>query len=279
MWQRFTERARKAVFAAQDSAKTLGDTYVSTEHLLLGVLKEPSNEILGVCMKFNAPIVDMVQKIHDQIPKPSSTSTPITDFTLTPRAKRVIDLAYDETRNMNDQHLTDIHLFLGLMREGDGLAGRILAKFGLELDACRKWICEARKQANKDTVNEILRGRTTNVMIDDKAEISDEELHVDSDSFLGDMQLVAEFIGKIIKEHNEHAPTEFDALLNLKLVKLSAIEAVSVMFKGAEKLAAIESISQVFDDLTALAMNLSPHDIFADERFRQALIEEMRDAM
>lgn len=271
MWQRFTERARKAVFAAQDSAKSFGDGYVSTEHLLLGVLKEPSNEIIGLCMKFNAPIVDMVHKITDQIP--NQPVNPLTEFTLTPRAKRVIDLAYDEARNMNDQHLHDIHLFLGLMREGDGLAGRVMASFGLELDACRKWICEARTSV-KDKETKTSKHQT---MID---AMTLGEPIVEKDSFLGDMQAVAEFVGKIIAEHNAHQPV-LDALINLKLVKLSAIEAVSAMFEGMEKLTAIESVSQVFDnlieDLMAQLSQKQASGMFANADFRKAMIEEMRD--
>src|SRR6185436_7818307 len=60
------------------------------------------------------------------------------DMTLTPRAKRVIDLAYDEARNLNNNYIGTEHLLLGLIREGDGLAGRVLAKLGVELEKARR---------------------------------------------------------------------------------------------------------------------------------------------
>src|SRR6185436_16619218 len=60
------------------------------------------------------------------------------DMTLTPRAKRVIDLAYDEARNLNNNYIGTEHLLLGLIREGDGLAGRVLAKLGVELERARR---------------------------------------------------------------------------------------------------------------------------------------------
>ena len=59
-------------------------------------------------------------------------------MTLTPRAKRVIDLAYDEARNLNNNYIGTEHLLLGLIREGDGLAGRVLAKLGVELERARR---------------------------------------------------------------------------------------------------------------------------------------------
>src|SRR5687767_5486954 len=136
MWQRFTERARKCVFYAQEEAQKFGQPYVSTEHLLLGLLREIDSvgcrvlEVLGIS----------IGRVREVVEKelPSAESLPSQDMTLTPRAKRVIDLAYDEARDLNNNYIGTEHLLLGLIREGDGLAGRALAMLGAELDAARR---------------------------------------------------------------------------------------------------------------------------------------------
>ncbi len=136
MWQRFTERARKVVFYAQEEAQKFGEGYVSTEHLLLGLCREEDSvaarllETLGLTR-------DRVRiEIERQLPK--GDARPSQDMTLTPRAKRVIDLSYDgEARNLNNNYIGTEHLLLGLIREADGLAGRVLMKLGVDLERVR----------------------------------------------------------------------------------------------------------------------------------------------
>jgi ATP-dependent Clp protease ATP-binding subunit ClpC len=74
--------------------------------------------------------------VEKQLPRGDSRQTQ--ELSLTPRAKRVIDLAYDEARNLNNNYIGTEHLLLGLIREGDGLAGRVLAKLGVELERARR---------------------------------------------------------------------------------------------------------------------------------------------
>lgn len=135
MWQRFTERARKVVFFAQEEAQRFGEGYVSTEHLLLGLLREHSTatrviEQLGVSPR------TIKTQVEIQLPRGEARMNQ--DMTLTPRAKRVIDLAYDEARSLNSNFIGTEHLLLGLIREGDGFAGRVLAKCGVDLERARK---------------------------------------------------------------------------------------------------------------------------------------------
>jgi len=136
MWQRFTERARKVVFYAQEEAQKFGEGYVSTEHLLLGLVRESDSVAARVLDKLGVSLGRIRAEVEKQLPR--GDARPNQDMTLTPRAKRVIDLAYDEARNLNNNYIGTEHLLLGLIREGDGLAGRVLAKMGVELEKARR---------------------------------------------------------------------------------------------------------------------------------------------
>jgi ATP-dependent Clp protease ATP-binding subunit ClpC len=136
MWQRFTERARKVVFYAQEEAQKFGEGYVSTEHLLLGLVRESDSVAARVLDKLGVSLNRVRAEVEKQLPR--GDARPNQDMTLTPRAKRVIDLAYDEARNLNNNYIGTEHLLLGLIREGDGLAGRVLAKLGVELEKARR---------------------------------------------------------------------------------------------------------------------------------------------
>ena len=136
MWQRFTERARKVVFYAQEEAQKFGEGYVSTEHLLLGLVREPDCVAARVLENLGVTLGRIKTEIEKQLPRGDARQSQ--DMTLTPRAKRVIDLAYDEARNLNNNYIGTEHLLLGLIREGDGLAGRVLAKLGIELERARR---------------------------------------------------------------------------------------------------------------------------------------------
>ncbi|HQU19614.1 MAG TPA: Clp protease N-terminal domain-containing protein, partial [Fimbriimonadaceae bacterium] len=136
MWQRFTERARKVVFYAQEEAQKFGEGYVSTEHLLLGLVRESESVASRVLEKLGVSLGRVRSEVEKQLPRGESRTAQ--EMTLTPRAKRVIDLAYDEARQLNNNYIGTEHLLLGLIREGDGLAGRVLTKLGVELDRARK---------------------------------------------------------------------------------------------------------------------------------------------
>jgi len=135
MWQRFSERARKVVFYAQEEAQNFGEGYVSTEHLLLGLVRESDSVAARVLEKLGVSLNRIRSEVEKQLPR--GDARPNQDMTLTPRAKRVIDLAYDEARNLNNNYIGTEHLLLGLIREGDGIAGRVLAKLGIDLSAAQ----------------------------------------------------------------------------------------------------------------------------------------------
>ena len=136
MWQRFTERARKVVFYAQEEAQKFGEGYVSTEHLLLGLVREPESVSSRVLEKLGVSLNRVRVEVEKHLPR--GDARPSQDMTLTPRAKRVIDLSYDEARRLNNNYIGTEHLLLGLVREGDGLAGRVLARLGVDLERARR---------------------------------------------------------------------------------------------------------------------------------------------
>lgn len=136
MWQRFTERARKVIVYAQEEAVRFGHPYVSTEHLLLGLIRESDNlasRILGVIG------VDL-GRIRTELEQPErpGEAQPGQDLLLTPRAKQVIDFAYVEARDLGDNYLGAEHLLLGLIREGEGIAAKVLATLGVTAEAVRE---------------------------------------------------------------------------------------------------------------------------------------------
>ncbi len=140
MWQRFTERARRVVFFAQDEANRLGENYVSTEHLLLGLVRETDSvaarilEKMGVSLsRIRAEVLRRVSRGDGRVGQ---------EMQLTPRAKRVIDLAYDEARQLNNNYIGTEHLLLGLIREGDGEAAQVLARLGVDLERTRREVLQ-----------------------------------------------------------------------------------------------------------------------------------------
>src|SRR5207244_6233507 len=136
MWQRFTERARRVVFFAQEEAGRLGENYVGTEHLLLGRVRENDSVAARVLDRMGISLGNIRSEVERQASRGDGRLSQ--DMQLTPRSKRVIDLAYDEARQLNNNYIGTEHLLLGLIREGEGLAGRVLAKLGVDLERTRR---------------------------------------------------------------------------------------------------------------------------------------------
>ena len=136
MWQRFTERARKIVFYAQEEAGQLGENYVSTEHLLLALIRENDSVAARILDRLGVSRGRIRAEVERQVARGDGRLGQ--DMQLTPRAKRVIDLAYDEARQLNNNYIGTEHLLLGLISEGEGLAGRVLTKLGVALERTRQ---------------------------------------------------------------------------------------------------------------------------------------------
>src|SRR5689334_18340101 len=140
VWQRFTERARRVVFFAQEEAGRLGENYVSTEHLLLGLVRENDSVAARILDRIGVSLGRIRSEIERQVARGDGRLGQ--DMQLTPRAKRVIDLAYDEARQLNNNYIGTEHLLLGLIREGEGLAGRVLSKLGVDLERTRREVMQ-----------------------------------------------------------------------------------------------------------------------------------------
>ncbi len=135
MWQRFTEEARRVVFFAQEEAGRLRENQVATEHLLLGLTREGD----GAAAKTLASLNVSLQRIRTEVERVVTRGEGRLgqDMQLTARAKRVIDLAYEEARGLNNDYIGSEHLLLGMIREEEGLAGRILRNLEVEYAKAR----------------------------------------------------------------------------------------------------------------------------------------------
>jgi len=124
------------VFFAQEEASKLGENFVTTEHLLLGLVRESDSVAARILDRMGVSLNRIRAEIERQVTRGDGRLG--TDMQLTPRAKRVIDLAYDEARQLNNNYIGTEHLLLGLIREGEGLAARVLAKLGVDLERTRR---------------------------------------------------------------------------------------------------------------------------------------------
>ncbi|MFQ5856721.1 MAG: ATP-dependent Clp protease ATP-binding subunit [Anaerolineae bacterium] len=133
---RFTERARKVLILAQEEAKRMHHNYIGTEHLLLGLVKEGSGVAARVLKDLGVNSFQVRKIIEETVGQGRRTLLGQTTG-LTPRTKRVIELAVEEARRMGHHYIGTEHLLLGLIREGDGLAVNVLRDLGVDLDAVR----------------------------------------------------------------------------------------------------------------------------------------------
>jgi ornithine carbamoyltransferase len=136
MWQRFTERARSVVFFAQQEANLLGTTSVSTEHLLLGMIRDDTTVAMRILNRMGVTADQIRIAVESQAERGNGNLS--VDMQLTPIAKHAIDLAYDEARRLDNKYIGTEHLLLALIREDQGLGGRILAELGVDLTQTRE---------------------------------------------------------------------------------------------------------------------------------------------
>lgn len=130
MYGRFTEKAEKAVSFSQESAMTLGHNYVGTEHLLLGLIKEGSGVAAKVLLNQGITEEKVLKEIEELIGRGESTGEQPLGFT--PRTKRVLELSFREARRMGHNYIGTEHLLVGILKEGESVAVRILMDLGVE---------------------------------------------------------------------------------------------------------------------------------------------------
>ncbi|MGM0367292.1 MAG: ATP-dependent Clp protease ATP-binding subunit [Actinomycetota bacterium] len=135
MFERFTERARKVVVRAQDEARFLKQNYIGTEHLLLGLIDEKEGIASKVLQSLNITLDDIRNAVNDSVTEGSSESYEHIPFT--PRAKKVLELSLREALQMGHNYIGTEHILLGLLREGEGVAARVLNSLGVTLDSVK----------------------------------------------------------------------------------------------------------------------------------------------
>ena len=135
-FEKFSERARRVLSLAQEEAQRFNHNYIGTEHILLGLVRETEGVAARVLSNLNVEHVKVRTAVEFIIGR---GERPIPgEIGLTPRAKKVIELAVDEARRLNHHYIGTEHLFIGLMREGEGVAAGVLESLGVSLENVRE---------------------------------------------------------------------------------------------------------------------------------------------
>ncbi len=159
MFERFTERARKVVVKAQDEARFLKQNYIGTEHILLGLINEKEGIAAKAFHELNIAFDDIRSAVKDVVTKGSSESYEHIPFT--PRAKKVLELSLREALQMGHNYIGTEHILLGLLREGEGVAARVLNSMGITLDNVKEKVKELlNKQSFYSQSDRMLNGRS-----------------------------------------------------------------------------------------------------------------------
>ena len=144
MFERFTDRARRVIVLAQEEAKTLNHNYIGTEHILLGLIHEGEGVAAKALDQLGISLEAVRDHVQEMIGSGATQSTGHIPFT--PRAKKVLELSLREALQLGHNYIGTEHLLLGLIREGEGIAAKVLVKLGAELNTVRQ------------TVNQLLSG-------------------------------------------------------------------------------------------------------------------------
>ncbi|HEY6220937.1 MAG TPA: ATP-dependent Clp protease ATP-binding subunit, partial [Candidatus Eisenbacteria bacterium] len=137
MHDKFTERVRKVMYLAREEAARLQHDYIGTEHLLLGVIREGEGIAATVLNNLGLDLDAIRQAVESMVAATGGTLT-IGEIPFTPRAKRVLELSVDEARQLGHNYVGTEHLLLGLIREGEGVAARVLLELGVDRKKVRE---------------------------------------------------------------------------------------------------------------------------------------------
>ncbi len=134
--ERFTKHARQVLQIAQEEAVRLNHNYVGTEHLLLGLVKEENGLASRALRELGVTPSDVTRQVERMAPR--NPRPPFGKPTLTPRTKRVIEIAVEEAKQMGHSYIGTEHLLLGLSREAEGIAAEVLRSLGVSLESVRQ---------------------------------------------------------------------------------------------------------------------------------------------
>jgi dihydroneopterin aldolase len=194
MFERFTERARKAVVLAQEEAGLLRHNYVGTEHILLGLLREDEGVAARALTALGVTAEEARERVASIVGYGSEGPGPQVPFT--PRSKKVLELALREAMHLEHNYIGTEHILLGLVRESEGVAARVLSDLGVSPDDVRRELVrmlpgepgrrleDERREAGplESTGNRLLfRGRVESLRITARLDGQPETLLVDLD--------------------------------------------------------------------------------------------------
>jgi ATP-dependent Clp protease ATP-binding subunit ClpC len=137
MFKKFTERARKVIILAREEAEKNQHEYLGTEHLLMGILRDGGGVAIAVLQRLGADLRQIKLEVERHMP-PISTTLVIGDIPFTARAKKVLEYAVEEARSMGHSYIGTEHMLLGLIREKEGVAARILISLNLHYTEIRE---------------------------------------------------------------------------------------------------------------------------------------------
>ncbi len=142
MLEKFTDRARKVINLARQEAERLGHEFIGTEHILLGLVKEGSGVAANVLENLAVDLEKVRVEIERYVSTPGEPVISSSSLPFTPKAKRVLELAMEEARNLEHNYIGTEHLLLGVLREQDGMAAQVLLKLGVKLEDVRAELME-----------------------------------------------------------------------------------------------------------------------------------------
>ena len=141
MFDRFTDRARKVMNLAKQEAQRLNHEYIGTEHILLGLIQEGSGVAASVLKNLHIDLKKIRSEI-EKIVKGSPTMVTMGSLPFTPRAKKVLELSLEEASQLGHNYIGTEHLLLGLIKENEGIAARVLTNLGVKLEEVREEVLE-----------------------------------------------------------------------------------------------------------------------------------------
>ncbi|MDR0362599.1 MAG: ATP-dependent Clp protease ATP-binding subunit, partial [Planctomycetota bacterium] len=142
MLEKFTDRARKVINLARQEAERLGHEFIGTEHILLGLVKEGSGVAANVLENLAVDLEKIRLEVEKYVSSPGETISASSSLPFTPKAKKVLELAMEEARNLEHNYIGTEHLLLGVLREQDGMAAQVLLNLGVKLEDVRAELME-----------------------------------------------------------------------------------------------------------------------------------------
>jgi len=138
MWDKFTEHARKVIILAQGKAEELNHNYVDTEHVLYALIQDRESFAVKVALGLGVDVDSLMNALTDMfVPERKGRAR---EIAFTPSSKKVLELSFEEARGLGHAHIGTEHLLLGLVREGEGVAAKMLIERGMALDKARQQV-------------------------------------------------------------------------------------------------------------------------------------------